>query len=172
MGADSESATRRQLIARAVARGRHDGDVGALLALLKAEQVLVATYEQVLGTGVLSSREGSRASEFLAHERAHESAIGRALVRLGGTVASAPGALSTAEAPGSGSAAIKLLLALERAALSAYYAELARLRDPEAARVASQIMACGAQHATELREMLSPGDVMRAVPGAFVFGTP
>jgi hypothetical protein len=168
----TQSATRRELIARAVARGRLDGDIGALLALVSAEQVLVASYEQVLNAGVLSPPATTRANEFLAHERAHLRAVAGALARLGGTVPSTPRALGSAAAPASDRAGLRLLLALERAALSAYYAEIARLRDPGAARVAAEIMACGAQHATELRELLSPGDVLRAVPGAFVFGTP
>jgi hypothetical protein len=172
VGAATLSATRRQLIARGIAGARKDRDVGALRALVYAEQVLVATYEQVVAAAVLSPPATSRATQFLGHEHAHLRAVGDELQRLGGVAPPPPPTLSVAAAPGSDPDALRLLLALERAALTAYYAELARLRDPQAARVAAEIMACGAQHTTELRELLSPGDVMRAVPGPFVFGTP
>jgi hypothetical protein len=172
VGAGDVSATRRELIKRGVARGRRGGDIGALQALAGAEQVLVTTYEQVLSAGVLSRSASKRAAEFLGHERLHLAAIGRELERLGGALPPAPPALGVAARPASDRAAIRILLALERSALSAYYAELAHLRDGHAARTAGEIMACDAQHASELRALLSPGDAMRAVPSAFVFGTP
>jgi rubrerythrin len=171
MSAADQSATRRELIKRGVARARGGGDVGALRALAGAEQVLVTTYEQVLAAGILGPRASTRAGEFLAHERAHLAAIERQLVRLGGARPGPSGAVGAVSLP-SDRAAVRLLLALERAALSAYYAELDNLRDGLAAQTAAEIMACDAQHATELRELLSPGDAMRAVPSSFVFGTP
>lgn len=171
MGNTDQSATRRELIKRGVARAG-GGDIGALQALARAEQVLVTSYEQVLAAGLLSPRASKRAVEFLAHERAHLTAIRHQLQRLGGTLPGPPGALGTAIGPEDERDAVRMLLALERAALSAYYAELAHLRDARAAQTAAEIMACEAQHATELRELLSPGDVMRAVPSSFVFGTP
>jgi hypothetical protein len=177
MGPGTQAATRRQLIARSVASagtglGGFGVDLRALQALGRAEQVLVATYEQALAAGVLSLPASARATAFLDHERLHLAAIVGELKRLGGTLPRAPRVLSVPSTPASDRAALGVLLMLERAALSAYYAESARLRDPHAMKIAAQIMACGAQHTTELRELLSPGDVLRAVPSAFVYGTP
>ena len=64
-----------------------------------------------------------------------------------------------------------MLVEIERAALSVYYTELARIRDPELAGTAAAIMANEAQHAALLLELLSGGNVTRAVPTAFVYGT-
>jgi ferritin-like protein len=65
---------------------------------------------------------------------------------------------------------LRTLVTLERTALAVYYAELGALRDPAAAQLATEIMACEAQHATALRELLYPARPGRAVPSAFVFG--
>lgn len=166
--------TRRELIARGLGFGRHGGDVGALRALARAEQVLVATYEQLLGSTVLSSARGVLASELLAHERAHLNALTAQLKRLGGTVPRRPAALGHSGAAGlfagDERVVVRTLVTLERAALAVYYAELGKLRDPGAAQLATEIMACEAQHATALRELLYPGRPGRAVPSPFVFG--
>ena len=168
------AATRRELIARGIGFGRHGGDVGALRALARAEQVLVATYEQLLGSAALSSAGGVLASELLAHERAHLSALTGELKRLGGTVPRRPAALARGGAAGLSSGdervVLRTLVTLERTALAVYYAELGALRDRGAAQLATEIMACEAQHATALRELLYPARPGRAVPSAFVFG--
>ncbi|HWE32831.1 MAG TPA: ferritin-like domain-containing protein [Solirubrobacteraceae bacterium] len=174
MAPAASAATRRELIARGIAFGRHGGDVGALSALARAEQVLVGTYEQLLGSAVLSPAHGVLASRLLGHERAHLSALTAQLERLGGTVPHAPAALGHTAAAGMAfgdeRAALGMLVSLERAALAVYYAELGKLRDSRAAQVAAQIMACEAQHATTLRDVLEPGRPGRAVPTPFVFG--
>jgi len=166
--------TRRELIARGLGFGRRGGDVGALRALARAEQVLVATYEQLLGSAVLSSAGGVLASELLAHERAHLSALTAQLKRLGATVPRRPAALAHSGAAGlfagDERVVVRTLVTLERTALAVYYAELGNLRDPGAAQLATEIMACEAQHATALRELLYPARPGRAVPSPFVFG--
>jgi ferritin-like protein len=166
--------TRRELIARGIGFGRDGGDIGALRALARAEQVLVATYEQLLGSTELSSVGGVLASELLAHERAHLSALAAQLKRLGGTVPGRPAALShggaASVATGDEQVVLRTLVTLERAALAVYYTELGKLRDPGAAQLATEIMACEAQHATALRELLYPSTPGRAVPSPFVFG--
>jgi rubrerythrin len=168
-------ATRRELIARGMAFGRHGDDVGALRALARAEQVLIATYEQLLGSTVLSAAGGVLASELLGHERAHLGALAAQLKRLGGTVPRRPASLrrsgATGIAAGDDRAVLRSLVSLERAALAVYYAEIGKLRDPDAALIATEIMACEAQHATALRELLYPNRPGRAVPSPFVFGS-
>jgi ferritin-like protein len=168
------AATRRELIVRGIGFGRHGGDVGSLRALARAEQVLVATYEQLLASAVLSSEGGVLASELLAHERAHLSALTAQLKRFGGAVPSRPAALAHSGAAGVSTgderAVLRTLVTLERTALAVYYAELGKLRDPRAAQLATEIMACEAQHATALRDLLYPARPGRAVPSPFVFG--
>lgn len=161
-------ATRRELIARALAIGGTHGDRSAVRAMIRAEQVLVATYEQLLTAGAFTHAAERVAHEFLGHERAHLAALRSELGR-----ASAPrsprglGSVAALDAH----QAVRLLVGVERAALSVYYAELARIRAPSLAKTAALIMANEAQHASVLIELLSPGDVGRAVPAAFVDGT-
>jgi rubrerythrin len=166
--------TRRELIARGLAFGRHGGDVGALQALARAEQVLVASYEQLLGSTVLAPAAGVLAAELLAHEHVHLRALSAELKRLGGKVPRRPSALGRGGAAGPFAgderAVLRSLVTLERAALAVYYTELGKLRDPGAAQLATEIMACEAQHATALRELLYPARPGRAVPSPFVFG--
>jgi rubrerythrin len=167
---ETAEATRRELIARGLALAGTRSDRGALRAMMRAEQALVFTYEQVLAAGVLPERPLRIATAFLEHERAHIRALEQELARTGGLPPRRPtgfGPLGALTAD----LAVTLLLDLERAALSVYYTELASIRDPRIARVAAAIMGNEAQHASELRELLSPGDVSRAVPGPFVFGT-
>jgi rubrerythrin len=161
-------ATRRELIARAIALAGTRGDAGALRAMIRAEQVLIVTYEQLLSGGALTDATGRLATEFLGHERAHLAALRgelgrRALPRL-------PRGLGTVTAL-SARQGVQLLVEIERAALSVYYTELARIIDAQLAGTAAAIMANEAQHAAVLRELLSPGKVARAVPTAFVDGT-
>jgi ferritin-like protein len=166
-------ASRRELIAQGIGFGRDGGDVGSLRALARAEQVLVATYEQLLGSTALSEARGVLASELLAHEREHLRALTAELHRLGAAGPRRPAGLGQAAGGvplGDERAAVRMLLSLERAALAVYYAEMGKLRDPQAAQVAAQIMACEAQHATALRELLDPGRPLRAVPSSFVYG--
>jgi rubrerythrin len=67
---------------------------------------------------------------------------------------------------------LSLLIRVEQASESVYYRGLAKLRDVSLARTASQIMAAEAQHEAALNGLLHPGQINRAVPGAFVEGTP
>jgi len=167
------AATRRELIAQGIGFGRGGSDIGSLQALARAEQVLVATYEQLLGSAALSEASGVLATELLAHERDHLRALTAELHRLGGAAPRRPAGLGQAPAggpPGDERAAVQMLLSLERAALAVYYAEMGKLRDARAAQVAATIMACEAQHATALRDLLDPDRPMRAVPSSFVFG--
>ena len=57
--------TRRELIARAIALAGTRGDAGALRAMIRAEQVLIVTYEQLLGGGALTPAAGRLATDFL-----------------------------------------------------------------------------------------------------------
>jgi rubrerythrin len=168
VSADS-GATRRELIARGIALGGSGRDVDSLRAMLRAEQVLVVTYEQLLAATVFTPAATELAQRFLGHERAHAEALARELKRLRGAPPPRPTGLGSIGSLVE-SAAVGLLLELERAALNVYYTELARVRDAGVARTAAAIMGNEAQHTTLLRELLSPGNVGGAVPAAFVVG--
>jgi rubrerythrin len=162
-------ATRRELIARGIALGGTGSDVDSLQAMFRAEQLLVVTYEQLLEATVFTPAATELAERFLGHEHAHVAALARELERLHGAPPRGPAGLGTVGSLGE-SAAVRLLLELERAALSVYYTELARVRDAGVARTAAAIMGNEAQHTTLLHELLSPGDVALAVPASFVVG--
>lgn len=168
-GADLGDATRRELIARGLTVPGTTTDVGAVRALIRAEQVLVETYEQLTAASLLPGGAVSMALEFLAQERQHVAQLTTLCRRLGGRPPRKVRRLGRFGAL-DGSEAVTFLLGVERAALSVYYTELARIRDPQLARAATAIMANEAQHAALLREVLSPGDTLRAVPSSFVFG--
>jgi rubrerythrin len=161
-------ATRRELIARAIALAGTRGDAGALRAMIRAEQVLIVTYEQLLSGGALTSAAARLATEFLSHERAHLHALRGELGGHG--VPRVPRGLGSVSAL-SARQGVRLLVEIERAALSVYYTELARIRDAKLAGTAAAIMANEAQHGAVLLELLSGGNVTRAVPTAFVDGT-
>jgi rubrerythrin len=161
-------ATRRELIARAIALSGTSGDVGALRAMIRAEQVLVASYQQLIEAGTLPPAALEIATEFLGHERAHLQAL-RGELRRG--AAPAPPRELGGLAGVSARQGVRLLVGLERAALSFYFTELARIKDGALAQMAAEIMANEAQHSTVLLEVLSPGDFERAAPAAYVTGT-
>jgi rubrerythrin len=161
-------ATRRELIARAIALGGHDGDVGAVRAMIRAEQVLVASYQQLIGAGTLPPAALEIATEFLGHERAHLNALRGELRR--GAAPAPPRELGDLTGVGAREG-VRLLVGLERAALSVYFTEIARIKDGRLARMAAEIMANEAQHSTVLLAVLSPDDFERAAPAAYVTGT-
>src|SRR5579862_9712503 len=170
LGPGTVEATRRELIARGLALAGTRSDADRLSAMLRAEQVLVFTYEQVLASGVLPGELRTTAAQFLGHERAHVDALAHELSRVGGTRPRRPAAYGPLGRLTAGGA-MRLLIELERAAISVYYTEMSSIQDPNIAHTAAAIMANEAQHATELRELLSPGDIARSVPAALVYGT-
>lgn len=166
----------------AAVRAEDAAGADALRALFEVERLAEVAYRQVLRSGVLAAGARRAARALLAHEQAHVGVLG-AWLRAAGGRRPAPSAMDAPAAANvlaahhvSGSLqnlrseheALRLLIAVEAAAERAYSRAVSRLRDPVRLGVSLEMMACDAQHATVLSELLYPGDVSRAVPGAFV----
>jgi len=161
------------------------GDAAVLVSLLRVEQVLVAAYERALATGILSAAAQSLVRSFLDQERAHVHALSGAVPR--GAGASLPDSPQTTSAFDAELRALRIrrsptelrnerpylrfLVELEVVIAHHYRFAIASLEGEKPLLTAAEIMANEAQHATSLRELLSPGNVKRAVPSAFVAGT-
>jgi Ferritin-like domain len=160
------------------------GDGAVLASLLRVEHVLVFAYERALAAGVLSPSAQPILSSLLEQERAHVHALSVDLTGRGGLGGTAP-------APLKGTAAfeselrhlrvrrsparlrnerqyVRFLIDLEMLIARHYRYAIARLNTGKALSLAAEIMANEAQHATAMSELLSPGNVKRAVPSAFV----
>jgi len=158
-------------------------DVDLLGEMLAAEVLAVAVYEGVIGSGLLAPYTEHEAHRALTQERAHVRVLTPALVALGGTVPARPGtpaavdtALAAGHLPGrlanlhTEHDCVSLLLDLEAIVIGVYYKAMPMLEDPGLVRLAAQIMANEAQHATAVSEARRPGDIGQAVPYAFVEG--
>jgi hypothetical protein len=159
-------------------------DAAVIATTLGVEQLLSLAYRTALASGALSQGAELLVRELLGHELQHAAALRRELVALGGQpptgptdAASGEKALAAHHVSGSLAAlhteqdAIKLLMALESVAEGSYYVAIGQLSDSALIRTSAAIMACEAQHASALSELLHPGDVSRAAPDAFVQGT-
>ncbi|HWF34342.1 MAG TPA: ferritin-like domain-containing protein [Solirubrobacteraceae bacterium] len=160
------------------------GDDGAVLvSLLRVEKVLVLAYERALASGTLAPQAHKLVSAFLAHERAHVHALSVHLTDLGITIAVAPTTTAAFESElrhlrvrrslaslRTQREQLRFLTDLETLSGRHYRYAIAHLGAAKQLTTAAEIMANEAQHATVLREFLSPGNVKRAVPTGFVAG--
>lgn len=159
------------------------GDEAVLVSLLRVERVLVVAYEHALATGLLTPSAQQTVSLFLGHERAHVHALSVNVAALGGTVPAAPEGTAAFEAElrqlrvrrspaelRNERQHVRFLTDLETLIARHYRYAIARLSAAKPLSMAAEIMANEAQHATILREVLSPGNVKRAVPTGFVAG--
>jgi rubrerythrin len=167
--------------AETVAAPPTDGDlVGEMLA---AEVLAIAVYESVLGSGLLSPQPERTARRVLDQERAHVQALRPVLEKLSGTM---PPSLTGSAAVDKALAdrriagrieklrtehdCVSLLLDLESDVQSTYFKAMSRIENRGVMRLAAEIMANEAQHATAISEARRPGDIGQAVPYAFVEG--
>jgi len=171
------------LLSPAGARAALIGDAAVLVFALRAEQVIVYAYQGALASTVISTPAAEVLTMFLGQEKEHVDALTVHLGRLGGTAPTAPGDLATfeqllrelqvSESPSSlrnERDYLSFLVKVESAVAAAYHFAIEQLADDELIQTAAQIMANEGQHATLLRELISPGNVNRAVPRAFVGG--
>lgn len=158
-------------------------DGASLRSVLEVELLLVFAYEHVLASGTLSGRTQRSLRPLLAQERVHVALLSGELPDLGEVPPPEPASVGAADKElaarhGSGSLAqlrtetdsLQLLFQLEQIAEGAYYRGLHTLSDPRVIRLAAGIFAVEAQHATFVSGLLHPGDLGRAIPGAFVEG--
>jgi hypothetical protein len=157
-----------------VAVAAQQSDAAVLDKLLALELLLALAYRRALGSGLLTAATESTVGGLLEHELAHASVLEAELRRLGVAPTHSAAAVSGVD-PARAALhdqrdALHLLAAAEAAAEAAYFGAMSKLGDGSLARTAAEIMACEAQHATQISELLHPGDVERAVPGAYVQG--
>jgi hypothetical protein len=164
--------------------GATESDAGLIHGLLRLELLLVFAYQRVLASGLLSASAEPVARELLAHEQSHGAVLATELTRLGGTFPQGPANVAAGDRAlaahnvgarlvglRSSRGALRLLVEVEGTAERVYYKAMSKLRDPGLLETGAEIMACEAQHATVLSELLHPGDLARAVPDAMVQGT-
>ena len=159
-------------------------DAELLSKMFDVERLMVLAYERVLASGALSPGVERAIAPFLAHERAHASAVAAQLRRLGAPAPTGPLPLPAASDAlahhhvsesltdlHTEKQCLKLLVDLESVAEGAAYTPIGNLRQPELVTLCAQIMACEAQHWTVLVGLRNPGEYIKAVPWPYVYGS-
>jgi rubrerythrin len=159
------------------------GDAAVLVLALRAEQAVLYAYEGTLASGVISASTAQVLKMFLGQEHEHVDALTVHLERLGGTAPAPPSDLAAFElllrelqikqSPSTlrnEREYLSFLVKVEAELANIYHFAIEQLVDDQLIQTAAQIMANEGQHATLLRELISPGNVRRAVPRAFVGG--
>ena len=172
--ADSSGQTQDKLPPRV-----QDGKI--LHKLLDAERLLRYGYEHALGTGYLKHDARKLTRLQLAHEEEHVAALESHLRAL-----NLPASALKEEHPGQfppsvvtdlfqaaqhESGALQVIVQIENVAESSYFTAVGTFNDPALVRLATQILACEAQHWTMLVDLLHKGDATHAVPHPAVRGS-
>jgi ferritin-like protein len=194
-----QSSTRRELLAYgagiagaallvpasapAAGRAATESEADRLQRLMSVELLMLYTYRQVMASSLLSPSARRALAPLRANEEAHIRALGARLSALGGvapsppaSVAGADKALAHREVSGrlgklkGAKDALRLLLAVERVTVGAYFVALTKLEDPGLITLAAEIMANDAQHEAIVGELLYPGKAGQAVPYGLVQG--
>jgi Ferritin-like domain len=171
------STTRRELLTPRLS------DVTWLHRLMSVELLLFYVYDYVLAGSILPPGARAAMTQLRSHEEAHVAALGAQLSARSAPRPSPPPSVATAnrylarrkvrgrlgqlQGPDD---ALRLLLALERVAVGAYFVALREIGDPRLIVLAAQIMASDAQHEAIIGEQLNPGDIANAVPYGLVQG--
>ena len=158
-------------------------DAMLIAGLLQIEGQVAEVYARAIASGVLAGAALTLARQVLAHERSHAAALRRELRALGGSELPLPGsekalerALRTHHMNVDFSAHrtfrhwLKLLADVERALERNYHLAISELRRPQLMTLCAEILGSEAQHSALLGDMLSPRNVERALPNAFING--
>jgi ferritin-like protein len=194
-----EPATRRELLiygagvagaallvpasALAAGGGTGEGEAARLQRLMSIELLMLYTYGQVIASSLLGPGARRALAPLRANEEAHVRALGARLSALGGAAPRAPATVTEAdrdlahrEVSGrlghlkGAKDALRLLLAVERVTVGAYFVALTKLEDPGLIKLAAEIMANDAQHEAIIGGLLYPGKAGQAVPYGLVQG--
>jgi ferritin-like protein len=151
--------------------------------LMSVELLMLYTYRQVIASSLLSPSARRALAPLRANEEAHVRALGMRLSALGGSAPAPPDSVAEAnqdlahrEVSGrlgqlkGAKDALRLLLAVERVTVGAYFVALTKLEDPGLITLAAEIMANDAQHEAIIGELLYPGKAGQAVPYGLVQG--
>ena len=171
-------------IASATGSVEQESETTRIAKLLSVEMLVVFTYQHVLGSSLLSPHARAVLGPLRNHEEAHVRVLTTELAVLGGVTPTPPTDVAAADRDlarrsvtgrlgqlqGSEDA-LRLLLAVERVAVGAYFVALINLQDPQLITLAAQIMATDAQHEAIIGELLYSGNAQKAVPFALVQGS-
>lgn len=151
--------------------------------LLSVELLMLYSYQQVLTSSLLSAPARRALAPLRANEEVHVRALHAHLAALGGVAPEPPDSVSRADKDlahrdvsgrlgqlKGAKDALRLLLAVERVTVGAYYVALIRLEDPTLITLAAEIMANDAQHEALIGELLYDGKAAQAVPYGLVQG--
>lgn len=159
-------------------------DAELIRAIVSVEVLVVFCYQQVLSSGKLSPTSEHVIRQLLDHEHTHVDVLAAVLEEQGQEPPDPPASVEDADAELSvlhGSAALaslnseqdclRLLEQVEQLVQGAYYVSMSKLADVKLAHTCASILGVEAQHYTALAGLLHPGDINKAVPGAFVEGS-
>jgi ferritin-like protein len=155
-------------------------DAKTLQKLLDAERLLRYGYEHALGTGYLKHDARELALRQLAQEEAHVAAL-QARLRALHVPRSAYAEKNPGPFPPKAAAdlvkivkdertALQVIVQIENVAESSYFTAVGSFNDTALVRLATEILACEAQHWTMLVGLLHKGDATKAVPTPYVRG--
>jgi hypothetical protein len=158
-------------------------DAMLIAGLLQVEGQVADVYARAIASGALTGAGLSLAREVLSHERAHTVALRRELRALGGSELPLPGTAKALEgalathhvtvnlgAARTGRHWLKLLADVEDVLERNYHLAISELRRPALMTLCAEILGSEAQHSALLGEMLSPRNVQKALPNAFING--
>jgi hypothetical protein len=160
------------------------GEAEALTHALEIEQVVVISYRQVLGSGLLTPHVEGLLRTLLAQEDQHVRLLEHVLTNRGEIVPVAPtipeaqSALSRHQVHWSLTHmlnqhdCLKLLVDVESLVENAYFEAVGAVGGASLMRTCAAIMGCEAQHWTVLSGLLNHREATKAVPYPFVEGTP
>jgi hypothetical protein len=162
---------------------RQQSEAMRVYRLLSVELLMLYTYQQIIASSLPSPSQRQTLITLRGQEEAHVHVLRRTLTRLGGTppvppksVAAADVDLARRQVKGRLGQlqgiedALRLLLAIERVVVGAYFVALLKLEDRRLVSLAAQIMANDAQHEALIGELLYPGITPKAVPFGLVQG--
>ncbi|MDQ3849736.1 MAG: ferritin-like domain-containing protein [Actinomycetota bacterium] len=146
-----------------------DGDGALLESAVGLEQVAVFAYTAAVKSGRLSSPVARVARRFRDQEQEHADALTRALKDVGGSPPAKPTGVEDVDAVVKGlgdarteAAIANFAIALETAAVAAYYDATQKLRDAKLLQTVVQIMANEGQHLVVLRQAVKRDPVPHA----------
>jgi hypothetical protein len=159
-------------------------DATLVAQLIVLERVMQDVYGRAIASGKLDSAGLALAHDVLGHERAHESVLLRELRLLRGSELPTPRSTRELEKElakhhtkvaldrhRSGRGWLKLLVDVEDVLERNYHTAISILRRTTLLTLASEILASEAQHSALLGDLLSPRNVQKALPNAFINGT-
>jgi Ferritin-like domain len=171
------------VLAASAATPARESEARRLRRLLSVELLMLFSYQHVLASSLLGARARRALAPLRANEEVHVRTLSAHLAAMGGTAPDPPDSISQAdkdlahrEVSGrlgqlkGAKDALRLLLAVERVTVGAYYVALIKLEDPALITLAAEIMANDAQHEALIGEVLYDGKASQAVPYGLVQG--